>query len=153
MSTYSLDSHTITITPSNGTTPSSAVSGCYIDGHNGQYALGMSVELVDELIGTNFAAEFPHDEAGNLAGTYGANGPWSMGDDHVEICVEVADRAEAALNAATEGGYWRWEDGEFFLCADLETYFCGACDGEFDDPVAAELCCETVEEFDARNGD
>lgn len=125
--------------------------GCYIGGHSGQYALGEMVLLADGMLGTHFAAEFPRGEDGTLAGAYGPEGPWDIGNDHTEKCVEVADRAEAALNEATEGGYWEWVDGEFFLTANA--YFCGSCDGEFDDPVAAELCCETAEEFDARNGD
>lgn len=117
-------------------------SGCYVDGHNGQFALGQMVVLADSFLGTNFAHDYPRDEDGSLSGTYGAEGPWDIGNDHTELCVEIGDRAEAALNDVTVGGYWTWEDGEFFLIADGEdSYFCGECDGEFDDVIAAELCC------------
>ena len=133
-----MSNQTITV----GTSDYAVVPGCYIDGHRGQYALGAMVELADDILGTSFTSEYPKDEDGNLAGTYGENGPWDIGNDHTETCVWVGERAEAALNAVTEGGYWTWEDGEFFLIADDEdSYFCGDCDGEFDDPVAAELCC------------
>ena len=92
--------------------------GCYIGGHIGQYGLASLVEMVDKVLGTAFAGEFPKDQDGKLAGAYGGAGPWDIGNAHTEACVEVADKAEAALNAATVGGYWRWVDGEFFLCPD-----------------------------------
>lgn len=101
-----------------GTSDHAVEPGCYVDGHNGQFALGQMVVLADSFLGTNFAHDYPRDEDGSLSGTYGAEGPWDIGNDHTELCVEVGDRAEAALNAATVGGYWTWEDGEFFLVSD-----------------------------------
>lgn len=93
-------------------------TGCYVDGHAGQFGLSALVRLTDATLGTDFAAGFPKDEAGNLAGAYSGAGPWDIGNPHTEACVEVADKAEAALNEATVGGYWRWIDGEFFLVDD-----------------------------------
>lgn len=89
--------------------------GCYINGHAGQYGPARLVEMADELLGTDFAYDFPRGDHGHLAGAYGPRGPWDIGNPHTEACVEVADKAEAALNDATEGGSWFWQDGEFFL--------------------------------------
>ena len=89
--------------------------GYHIDGHYGQYGIARLVEIADDLLGTEFAAEFPKDEHGALAGAYGPNGPWDIGNAHTETVVAIGDKAEAALNDATEGGRWEWVDGEFYL--------------------------------------
>lgn len=94
--------------------------GCYVGGHSGQYGGAEMVEIADDALGTTFLAEWPRNEDGSVMGTYGSTGsPWAglNGDDDVETMVDIMDRAESALNEATEGGYWTWEDGEFFLIA------------------------------------
>jgi hypothetical protein len=94
--------------------------GCYIGGHYGQYGLASLVSLVDGFLGTSFTQEFPKVTDGSLAGSIGPGGVWDIGNEHTETCFDVAERAEAALNDATVGGYWTWEDGEFFLVSDDE---------------------------------
>ncbi len=96
------------------------IPGCYIDGHTGQYGLAAVVTLADRMLGLKLSQDFPKANDGSLAGSIGPGGVWDIGNPHTEACVEVADKAEAALNEATEGGTWGWEDGEFFLRADGE---------------------------------
>lgn len=93
-------------------------AGCWVDGHLGQYAAREVVRIADEILGTDIGGRWPTDEEGADLGTYGALGtPWAdfMGDDTVGAMVDLTDEAEATLNAATDGGVWYWEDGEFFL--------------------------------------
>lgn len=93
--------------------------GCWISGHEGQYAGAELARLADELCGTHIAQQWPLDE-GRMLGTYGRTGsPWAgMGDPEVDLMVELMNAAEEELNRLTEGGYWIWEDGEFWLLLD-----------------------------------
>ena len=98
-----------------------AEPGCYIDSRSGQYGLSEVTELAERFLGDpTFYEQFPKDADGNLAGAYGEHGPWDIGNDHTELCVEIADKAEAALNDQTLNGMWEWIDGEFFLTAAVE---------------------------------
>lgn len=123
--THAFAPATVTIQRADGT--SEALSpGCWIDGHRGQYGARRVVEIADDLLGTDFGADWPVDDDGSELGSCGATGsPWAgvMGDDTAEDIVDRSDRAESALNAATSSGYWEWCDGEFFLIAR-----CAACD-------------------------
>jgi hypothetical protein len=85
--------------------------GCYVAGHWGQYGLD---RLADVCEGFDIAvtdANDPrywrrlHDEGDNQ---HDVEQAW-------ESLVHAADRLEELLNDHTTGGYWSWEDGEFFL--------------------------------------
>lgn len=93
-----------------------AEPGCYIAGHHGQYGLDQLAEVAEQ-----FDIDVPRgadprwwrkvateEEAAREAGV-------PRPDDAWEEQVYAADRLEEQLNELTEGGYWSWEDGEFFL--------------------------------------
>lgn len=88
-------------------------TGCYIDGHWGQYATARLVKL---------ACEFGWEdaEAARLAdkhlSAYGPSSSPDLTDDEYDELVGAADDAEAWLNehAADNDHGWLWEDGEFF---------------------------------------
>lgn len=83
-------------------------TGCYVDGHWGQYGPSRVLSIADDLLGTNYclAALAEGAETGIMTDELSA-------DDAV---LDLADEAEAALNNATDDGHaWGWYDGEFFL--------------------------------------
>lgn len=102
-----------------------AVPGCYIAGHHGQYGIdrladvceqfGIAVTENDDPRYWRFHAESddPDDRVIERTESLGVRtvGP----DDCWERHIWAGDRLEEILNEATEGGYWSWEDGEFFL--------------------------------------
>jgi len=90
-------------------------SGCWIDGHWGQYGPIRQIEITDQLLETEFmdqlcmlTAEFVPENS------HSAYPKVDM--DDVENIFDVSDRAEEALNAATPDDFsWGWHDGEYFL--------------------------------------
>lgn len=109
-------------------------TGCYVDGHLGQYAPRRAVILADDVTGGSIGADWPTDDDGEELGAYGTTGPWGglMGDDVIEDIYQRSDDAESALNAVTVGGYWEWWEGEFFLRAYCAT--CGESEEEHPEP-------------------
>jgi hypothetical protein len=102
-----------------------ADTGCYIDGHWGQYGASRLLRIADDILGADF-----YEQA--LRSAPEECQPHNSCVDEIGGCEEVswvADDAEAALNDATPDGLvWHWHDGEFFLstiCDDEET-----CDDE-----------------------
>lgn len=120
-------------------------SGCYVDGHWGQYGASRVLRIADDLLGTDYikqadkvreceqcgAQEMVSDREhlssvgcmGDRSRTHSWVKPEGMMTDEYpsgEFVSDLADEAEAELNAATDGGCWGWEDGEFFLRPDLE---------------------------------
>lgn len=85
--------------------------GCYVAGHWGQYGLDrlgdvaeqFDIELNDDDDPRHWRRL--HEEA---VSQQQAEGAW-------ERLVWAADKIEELLNDRTEGGYWTWEGGEFFL--------------------------------------
>lgn len=106
------------------------IPGCYIAGHHGQYGIDMMADVIEQFdweFGTVNApdiwddprfwrraadAETPEDavlKPGLHDGKYfSPTECWEMHD-------AAADALETFLNEHTDGGYWSWEDGEFFL--------------------------------------
>jgi hypothetical protein len=101
--------------------------GCFIAGHHGQYALDaladvaaqFDIELDDDDNPQFWRAAAEAENAEDAAVI--SNGPGRLGshlarpDECMERQVWAADRVEEILNEHTEGGYWTWVDGEFFL--------------------------------------
>lgn len=91
-----------------------AEPGCYIDSHWGQYGTDRIADICDQFgIELNDAdrpahwrekaeAEDSHEHPGRIA-------------DFWQIHHEQGDTLVDTLNNVTEGGYWSWEDGDFFL--------------------------------------
>lgn len=102
-----------------------AEPGCYIAGHHGQYGpdmLGDVCEQFDIEVPRDddprvwrFHAESddPDDIVHERTGTLGTRS--LSPDDCWERHTWAADKLEEVLNEHTTGGYWSWEDGEFFL--------------------------------------
>lgn len=83
--------------------------GCYIDSHNGHYAIPMVVQLAEGL-------GFPVDPLVS----------WTVGsydrDNHMdgyphEALIELSDEAIEWLNQneGLSGHWWEWNDGDFGL--------------------------------------
>ena len=110
-------------------------TGCWIDGHWGQYGPDRLAEICDELTGSDFAEGMARLRA---------IGEESEGDrsalawqEHSEMCDEI----EAALNARTYGGSWSWYDGGgFYLTARCEE--CGGATAPADEIDFGEEPCE-----------
>lgn len=97
-------------------------AGCYVDGHWGQYGPDRLAQIADGVLGTTF---------------YDALTDARESDDW-DAFFDVADATLDALNAATVGGVWAWEDGEVFLVGERT---CTACDepyGDFHDDTVAD---------------
>lgn len=88
-------------------------TGCYVDGHWGQYATA-GVVIIAEDYGYDDA------EAISLAEKHlkamGPNDNPDLTDDEMESLVWFADKAEQWLNenVSNDGFSWDWHDGEFF---------------------------------------
>lgn len=103
-------------------------TGCYVADSYGQYSINAMLEFVaDALLGTEFTKDIPLREDGSKYGTYADGGPWSgiNGTDKdaeiIETISDLGDKAEQALNKATEYGFhWEWFDGNFILTEDEE---------------------------------
>lgn len=131
-----------------------AEPGCYIAGHHDQYAL-------DELgsVAEQFGIELDDDDDPRYWRTAAeaetaedaviiSNGPNRIGnhlatpDECMERQVWAADKVEELLNDKTEGGYWTWQDGEFFLVysGPLVCDECGRVGSEDDYAFLGEDC-------------
>lgn len=73
--------------------------GCYVAGHHGQYAVDEVCQIVDTLLGGEWSRMI--SEAREM--------------DDFDAVVEISDEALEALNEATTGGRWYWDEGEVFL--------------------------------------
>lgn len=102
-----------------------ADTGCYVDGHWGNYALSRMLQVADDILGTDFYeqaaaayAETPTISYDPETRTYSdgplPTEPWD--GFTFETLPDIADEAEQALNDATPNQLiWHWFDGEFFL--------------------------------------
>lgn len=102
-----------------------AEPGCYIAGHHGQYGpdrvadvceqFGIEVPREDDPRVWRFHAESddPDDIISERTEGLGTRtlGPEECWERHIWASDSLAEK----LNMLTEGGYWSWEDGEFFL--------------------------------------
>ena len=107
-------------------------AGCYIAGHHGQYGLDALGDVADQFgILLDDEDDPRYWRRGAEAETSEdtiiiSNGPGRIGnhiaryDECFERQVWAADKVEELLNEATTGGYWTWEDGEFFLVDETE---------------------------------
>jgi len=103
-----------------------AEPGCYIAGHHGQYGLDMLGDVIEQFdweFGTVDGPDVYMDprrwrkgaEAETMEDSIIESGRIVRAEDCWQRQAEVADWCEDWLNEHTEGGYWSWEDGEFFL--------------------------------------
>ena len=74
--------------------------GCYVDGINGQYVYDELAAMATLILGV---------------ADYETMAKEARYSDDFDALAEVADEALEALNDATTGGVWAWEDGEVFL--------------------------------------
>lgn len=106
-----------------------AEAGCYIDGNRGQYAINHLAQVceqfqivVDEGDTPEFwqrAAEADDnpDRQVIVANTSGQRlgSHIARPDECWDRQVEAGDQLEQVLNHVTVGGFWHWDDGEFYL--------------------------------------
>jgi hypothetical protein len=106
--------------------------GCYAEGHRGQYGIDRLAEICEE-----FDIPFDYNDDprywrrvadGEQASDVSPENAW---DRHVW----AGERLEDLLNEHTEGGYWTWLDGEFFLVADTPSS---------DDVDLDDINCDTI---------
>ncbi|MBU6430091.1 MAG: hypothetical protein KGR26_13835, partial [Cyanobacteria bacterium REEB65] len=93
---------------------SAAETGCWIDGHWGQYG---TARLVD--IAQSYGYQDGEDcaIAGRILASMGPAPDITQPGDW-DCITDAADRAEEYLNSLAPDGYcFSWEDGEFFLMA------------------------------------
>lgn len=92
-------------------------TGCYVDGHWGNYGLSRMLTVTDGILGTHFYDDAAKEWALTQDGDAVDENAWD--GFTFEFLHEIADDAEEALNDATPNGFgWGWHDGEFFLSAD-----------------------------------
>jgi hypothetical protein len=104
-----------------------AEPGCFIAGHHGQYGIDMLADVAEQFgIELNddddprFWRRAAEAETAEDAAVI-SNGPGRIGshlarpDECWDRHHEAGDKIEELLNERTEGGYWTWTDGEFFL--------------------------------------
>lgn len=97
--------------------------GCYIAGHWGQYGIDRLADVCEQ-----FGIEVPEDDDPRVWRTRAdsdepvverLNSPLGTQTLKPEDCWDrhmwAGDDLETRLNNVTKGGYWTWEDGEFFL--------------------------------------
>lgn len=100
-----------------------ASAGCYIAGHHGQYGIDQLAEVCEQ-----FDIEVPEDDDPRVWRARAESGepvverlnsPLGTQTLKPEDCWDrhmwAGDDLETRLKNVTEGGYWSWEDGEFFL--------------------------------------
>lgn len=103
-----------------------AEPGCYIAGHHGQYGIDQMADVCEQFDVDIDRTDRPgfwrfHAESGDPDELIYETNPNGFGsralspEDCWERHYEAGDRLEDQLNSVTEGGYWSWEDGEFFL--------------------------------------
>lgn len=107
-------------------------SGCWVDGHWGQYAIASMIDKADDW----GWAESTHilDIAMRHLSSMGPSDSEGITDDEHEQLSDASDSVEQWLNAnvAPEGYLFHWSDGEFFLSP-----WCGMPWGE---PCEDETC-------------
>jgi hypothetical protein len=92
-------------------------TGCYVDGHWGQYGIARVIVIADDY-------GYPYKKDVRLAEKHLASmGPSSedgLNDVMMDRLVEASDDAEAWLNenVCADGYCWLWCDGEFYYEAD-----------------------------------
>jgi hypothetical protein len=91
-----------------------ADAGCYIEGSWGQYGPDR-VATVAEQFGLEIGDDRDPRVWRELADSLEAEGSHADENQAWERYMEAAEEIEQRLNMVTEGGYWTWEDGEFFL--------------------------------------
>jgi hypothetical protein len=92
-------------------------TGCYVDGHWGNYAVAHMV---------NRSEEFGYDQPEVIAladrhmASMGPSGTEGLTDDEHETLIDASDDVESWLNEhiAPEGYSFGWWEGEFFLWSD-----------------------------------
>lgn len=94
-------------------------SGCWIDGHWGQYGIARMVEIAQQF---GYDDEFVTSLADLKLATMQINTHYYMTDDEEEALYEASDAVEEWLNenVAPEGYAFGWHDGEFFLWSDYD---------------------------------
>jgi hypothetical protein len=85
--------------------------GCYIAGHWGQYGMDRVADVCEQF---DIAVGIENDTR-HWRSRYEEALSQAEADRHWEDLVQSADHLEERLNEQTEGGYWEWEGGEFFL--------------------------------------
>jgi hypothetical protein len=86
--------------------------GCYAEGHRGQYGIDRIAEICEEFDIPFDWTDDPRYWRRVAEGEQPSDvSPENARDRHVW----AGERLEELLNEHTEGGYWSWEDGEFFL--------------------------------------
>lgn len=99
-------------------------SGCWVDGHWGQYGASRVLRIADELLSLTLWDECRATMVENGEDVEGvATDELPGGSDE---SVWYSDNALELLNAATIGGYWEWVDGELFLTPIGECSACGS---------------------------
>jgi hypothetical protein len=88
-----------------------AEPGCYAEGHRGQYAIDHLADIAEQ-----FGFELGDDDDPRVWRTRHESAESQHdAEEAFERLVWAGDRLEELLNEHTEGGYWEWIDGEFFL--------------------------------------
>lgn len=85
-----------------------AEPGCYIEGSHGQYGIDRLADVAEQF---GLEIDPPNDPRVwrvTAEEDDADSGAW-------ERHVEAGDNIESRLNDVTAGGYWTWEDGEFYL--------------------------------------
>ncbi len=89
-----------------------AAPGCYIAGHHGQYGIDGLADICGQF-GIELAEKDYPAYWRELAESEELTP--STPQFYWEQWADTGTTLEDTLNNATEGGYWSWEDGEFFL--------------------------------------
>lgn len=98
-----------------------ADTGCYVDGHWGQYAPD---HLADQLEGFGIVVPRLADaRRARRVADYADDRGWSeLAFRGWEWHSETADSLIDLANDATTGGFWEWHDGEVFLVDDADAW-------------------------------
>ncbi len=88
-------------------------TGCYIDGHWGQYGTARIIEIAHDFGWVDVEAS---ELAAKHLASMGPSTSPDLTDDEHDRLIDAADDAEAWLNdnAADDEHYWGWHDGELF---------------------------------------
>jgi hypothetical protein len=108
-----------------------AEPGCYIAGHWGQYGPDRMAEICDWFqidlddddnpVYWRAAAEAETaEDAAIVRNAVGIGSHLASPEECWERHYEAADKIEQLLNDKTTGGFWTWQDGEFFLADDAD---------------------------------
>jgi hypothetical protein len=89
-----------------------AEPGCYVAGHHGQYGMDMLGDIIEAYDIHGWEVEY---DPRKWRLEYHEAQTQEQSERAFEMIVESANHIEQSLNDVTVGGYWSWEDGEFFL--------------------------------------